>query len=140
MNNSIYDCLLIDLPRHESPRLGNLSVIESYETVPFDIRRVFHIYDVPGGASRGGHSHHKIYEFIVAVSGSFTVTVDDGKLKRTVLLNRPYKGLLVVPGVWVSLDDFSSGAVAFVATSDFYDAADHINSYEEFLNSKGIVK
>ena len=134
--NSVDQCRIIDLPRHASPRLGNLSVVESGETLPFDVKRVFHIYDVPGGASRGGHAHIAVYEFIVAAAGSFTVTVDDGRDKRTFLLNRPYKGLLIVPGVWLTLDDFSSGAIALVMTSDLFDRADHIKSYEEFLRIK----
>jgi dTDP-4-dehydrorhamnose 3,5-epimerase-like enzyme len=116
--------------------LGNLSVVESNENLPFDIKRVFHIYDVPGGESRGGHAHREVFEFIVAASGSFSVTLDDGKEKRTVLLNRPYQGLLIVPGIWLSLDDFSSGAIALVVTSDLYDPADHIKVYENFIQLK----
>jgi dTDP-4-dehydrorhamnose 3,5-epimerase-like enzyme len=116
--------------------LGNLSVVESNENLPFDIKRVFHIYDVPGGESRGGHAHREVYEFIVAASGSFSVTLDDGKEKRTLLLNRPYQGLLIVPGIWLSLDDFSSGAIALVVTSDLYDPADHIKVYENFIQLK----
>lgn len=139
-NSSVYDCSVIDLGRHQSPRLGNLSVVEGGSTVPFDVKRVFHIYDVPGGASRGGHAHREIYEFIVAASGSFMVTVDDGAVKRSYLLNRPYQGLLVVPGVWVTLEEFSSGSVALVLTSEYYAASDHIKSYEEFLEIKSSGK
>lgn len=131
--NTIEDCRLIELERHTSPRLGNLSVVEGDDTLPFPIKRVFHIYDVPGGESRGGHSHRRIKEFIVAVSGSFTVTVDDGKNKKSFFLNRPYRGLLVETGVWVTLEDFSSGAVALVMTSDHYDADDHIKDYDQFI-------
>lgn len=133
---TVYDCSVIDLGRHESPRLGNLSVVESGLTVPFDVKRVFHIYDVPGGESRGGHAHREVYEFIVAVSGSFTVTLDDGSVKRTFLLNRPYQALLVVPGIWLTLEDFSSGAVALVVASGYFDHADHIKSYEDFIEIK----
>lgn len=133
---SVYDCSVINLKRHESPRLGNLSSVESGSTVPFDVKRVFHIYDVPAGASRGGHAHIQIYEFIVAAAGSFTVTVDDGDTRRTFLLNRPFQGLLIVPGVWLTLDDFSSGAIALVLTSDHFDSTDHIKDYNDFIRRK----
>lgn len=132
---SVYDCACVTLDRHPSERLGNLSVLESSRSVPFDIRRVFFIYDVPGGESRGGHSHRKIREFIIAASGSFSVTLDDGTTRRTVMLNRPYMGLLVQPGIWLTLNDFSSGAIALVFTSDLYDPDDHIKDYDEFLKS-----
>lgn len=131
--NTVYDCAVVTLERHPSERLGNLSVIQSGDTLPFDVKRVFYIYDVPGGESRGGHAHRAIKEFIVAVSGSFSVTLDDGREKRTVMLNRPYVGLLVEPGIWLTLDDFSSGAIALVFTSDHFTHADHIKDYSEFL-------
>lgn len=133
MKNTVYDCALIELERHPSERLGNLSVVQSGETVPFDVKRVFFIYDVPGGESRGGHAHRAIKEFIVAASGSFSVTLDDGERRRTVMLNHPYRGLVVEPGVWLTLDDFSSGAIALVFTSDHFTHADHIKDYAEFL-------
>lgn len=136
MTKTVYDCSVIELDRHPSERLGNLSVIQSGETLPFDVKRVFFIYDVPGGESRGGHSHREIKEFIVAVSGSFSITLDDGRERRTVMLNRPYVGLLVEPGVWLTLHDFSSGAIALVFTSDLYDPADHIKDYDAFLATK----
>lgn len=135
MKKTVFDCSVIELERHASPRLGNLSVIQSNETLPFDVKRVFFIFDVPGGESRGGHSHRKIKEFIVAASGSFCVTLDDGHNKRTVMLNRPYIGLLVESGIWLTLEDFSSGAVALVLTSDHFDPEDHIKDYEVFLSS-----
>lgn len=130
---TIDDCTLIKLERHPSDRLGNLSVVESNTTLPFDLKRTFFIYDVPGGESRGGHAHKEILEFIVAASGSFSVTLDDGVNRRTVLLNHPYVGLLIQPGIWLTLDDFSSGAVALVMTSDFFSADDHIKDYNDFL-------
>lgn len=136
MKKTVFDCSVIELERHQSDRLGNLSVIQSSETLPFDVKRVFFIYDVPGGESRGGHSHRAIKEFIVAAAGSFSVTLDDGQNRRTVMLNRPYIGLLVEPGVWLTLDDFSSGAVALVLTSDHFSHADHIKDYAEFLASR----
>ncbi|MGN0237259.1 MAG: sugar 3,4-ketoisomerase [Lepagella sp.] len=130
---TIDDCTLIKLERHPSDRLGNLSVVESNTTLPFELKRTFFIYDVPGGESRGGHAHKEILEFIVAASGSFSVTLDDGKNRRTILLNHPYVGLLIQPGIWLTLDDFSSGAVALVMTSDFFSADDHIKDYNAFL-------
>lgn len=135
-NTTVYDCALIELERHPSERLGNLSAISSGVDAPFDVRRVFFIYDVPGGESRGGHSHRAVREFIVAASGSFSITLDDGRTRRTVMLNRPYMGLVIEPGVWLTLHDFSSGAIALVFTSDFYDADDHIKDYDEFLAGK----
>ena len=97
---------------------------------------LFRSYDVPGGVSRGGHAHRQLFQMIVAVSGSFSVTLDDGTVKRTFLLNRPYKGLLVVPGIWRTLDDFSSGAVCMVLASEGYDETDYIRDYADFLNLK----
>lgn len=136
MQKRIDDCHVVELERHPSPRLGNLSVVESWKGVPFEIKRVFFIFDVPGGASRGGHAHREVKEFIVAASGSFCVTLDDGLNKKTVLLNQPYRGLLVESGVWLTLHDFSSGAIALVLTSDHFSHSDHIKSYEEFQSLK----
>lgn len=131
--HTVFDCSLIELDRHTSERLGTLSVASSCGTLPFDIKRVFFIFDVPAGATRGGHAHRDIREFVVALSGSFAITLDDGKSKRTVHLNRPFNGLLIEPGVWLTLHDFSSGAVALAITSDHFDPADHIKDYDEFL-------
>ena len=135
-NSTVYDCSIIELNRHHSDRKGNLTVVENKSTVPFDDRRVYYLYDVPGGVSRGGHAHRQLFQMIVAVSGSFSVTLDDGTVKRTFLLNRPYKGLLVVPGIWRTLDDFSSGAVCMVLASEGYDETDYIRDYADFLNLK----
>ncbi|MDE6682107.1 MAG: FdtA/QdtA family cupin domain-containing protein [Muribaculaceae bacterium] len=123
---------LISLPRFTDPR-GNLSVVEQNVNVPFDIKRVFFTYDVPGGESRADHANKTLIEFIVAVSGSFTVSLDDGKEKRKILLNKPYQGLLVNPMIWRKLEDFSSGAVALVICSDFYNEEDYIRDYDEYL-------
>ena len=137
MNKStVYDCTIIELDKHHSDRKGNISVVENYKDVPFEIRRTYYLYDVPGGESRGAHAHKELSQLIIAVSGSFTVTLDDGKIKRTFLLNRPYQGLYVVPGIWRTLDDFSSGSVCLVLASHGYDEADYIRNYEEFLNYK----
>lgn len=121
------------LPKIIDPR-GNLTVAESMKDMPFDIKRVYWVYDVPGGECRGGHAHKECKEFIIAVSGSFHVTLDDGNNKNTYLLNHPYQGLFVETGIWRTLDDFSSGAVCLVLASDLYDEGDYIRDYDEFLD------
>lgn len=133
--NTVYDCSIIELDKHHHEK-GNITVVEDGESVPFGVKRVYYLYDVPGGESRGGHAHKALYQLIVAASGSFTVTLDDGKVKRTFLLNRPYQGLMVVPGIWRTLDDFSSGAVCLVLASECYTEDDYIRDYDEFLTSK----
>ena len=133
-NNTVYDCSLIELDKHHSDRKGNLSVVENGKEVPFDVKRVYYLYDVPGGESRGGHAHKALCQLIIAASGSFSVTLDDGKDKKTFVLNRPYQGLLVVPGIWRTLDDFSSGSVCMVLASEKYDEGDYIRDYKEFVN------
>lgn len=127
---------MIELSKHHSDRKGNITVVENGLTVPFGIKRTYYLYDVPGGESRGGHAHKDLYQLIVAASGSFTVTLDDGKVKRTFLLNRPYQGLMVVPGIWRTLDDFSSGAVCMVLASEGYTENDYIRNYEDFIKFK----
>ena len=136
MTNSIYDCTIIHLDRHHSDRKGDICVVENGDTLPFDVHRVYYLYDVPGGEERGGHAHKQLYQLIVAASGSFSVTLDDGNAKRTFMLNRPYQGLLVVPGIWRTLEDFSSGSVCMVLASEKYDEADYIRDYEEFVEYK----
>ena len=133
---SVYDCSIIELDRHHSDRKGNLSVVENGDTVPFDVKRVYYLYDVPGGENRGAHAHKNLKQLLVAASGSFTVTLDDGNVKRSFTLNRPYQGLLIFPGIWRELDDFSSGSVCLVLASEKYDADDYIRDYEEFLKFK----
>lgn len=134
--SKIYDCSVIELNRHDTDRQGNLTVIENGITVPFNVKRIFYLYDVPGGESRGGHAHHSLSQLIVAVSGSFSVTLDDGKVKRTFFLNHPWQGLLIEPGIWNTLDDFSSGAVCMVLTSDLFDENDYIREYSKFIELK----
>ena len=131
--HSVSDCHIVDLDRHHSPRKGDICVVENGQTVPFDTQRLYYLYDVPGGVSRGGHAHKGLYQLIFAASGSFTVTLDDGNAKRAYTLNRPYQGLLVKPGIWRELDDFSSGSVCLVLASEKYDEADYIRTYEEFI-------
>lgn len=135
VSTTIKDCRIIDLRKIHDPR-GNLTPIEGGKDVPFDIRRVYYLYDVPGGESRGGHAHKVLRQLIVAVSGSFSVTLDDGENNKTFVLNRPYQGLLVVPGIWRTLDDFSSGAVCMVLASEVYQIEDYIRDYSEFLKYK----
>lgn len=130
--NTIEDCKIIELPRFLDAR-GNLSFAEQNNQVPFEIKRVYWVYDVPGGEARGGHAHRELNQLIIAASGSFTVTVDDGINQRSFFLNRPYKGLLLKPGLWRVLEDFSSGAVCMVLASDVYKADDYIRDYQEFL-------
>lgn len=134
--NSVYDCSVLELDKHHSDRKGNLTVVENGITVPFDVRRVFYVYDVPGGESRGGHAHHTLFQLITAASGSFTVTLDDGQIKRTYLLDRPSIGLLVIPGIWCTLSEFSSGASSLVLASDIYREEDYIRSYDDFIRFK----
>jgi hypothetical protein len=132
MGKTISDCRLIEFDLHHSDRKGNLSIAENGANIPFDVKRVYYLYDVPGGASRGGHAHKALYQLIVAVSGSFSVTLDDGNTKRTFTLNRPYQGLLVVPGIWRDINDFSSGSVCLVLASEKYDESDYIRDYGVF--------
>ena len=134
--SSVYDCTIIEFDQHHSNRKGNLPVVENAKTVPFDVKRTYYLYDVPGGESRGGHAHKELRQLIIAASGSFAVTLDDGNVKRTFTLNRPYQGLYVVPGIWRTLDDFSSGAVCLVLASHGYDEGDYIRDYNDFMEYK----
>lgn len=131
---NVFDCTMIELDKHHSERMGNLSVVQNGETVPFDVKRIYYLYDVPGGESRGAHAHRDLSQLIVAASGSFRVTLDDGNVKRSFILNRPYQGLYVKPGIWRDLDDFSSGAVCMVLASEVYQKEDYIRDYEEFIS------
>lgn len=128
---SLEDCRVIDLPRHED-RNGNLTVIESGIQVPFEIKRVFYLYDVPGGARRGGHAHRRLEQLVIAMSGSFDFELDDGFSKRRVHFNRSYRGLYIPRMIWREMDNFSSGAVCMVLTSEHYDAGEYIRDYDEF--------
>ncbi|MBC5621842.1 sugar 3,4-ketoisomerase [Butyricimonas hominis] len=132
IKSTVYDCSLIELSKHHHEK-GNITVVENNLTVPFDVQRTYYLYDIPGGESRGGHAHRDLYQLVVAASGSFSVTLDDGSVKRTFVLNRPYQGLLIVPGIWRTLDDFSSGAVCLVLASQKYNEADYIRNYHEFI-------
>lgn len=133
--SKVYDCTMIELSKHHALQ-GNISVVENNKDVPFEVKRVYYLYDVPGGESRGAHAHKELSQLIIAASGSFSVTLDDGEVKRTFLLNRPYQGLLVVPGIWRTLDDFSSGSVCMVLASHKYEKEDYIRDYDEFIEYK----
>lgn len=129
--STVYDCHIAVLDKIHN-NSGNITVIESEHNIPFPIRRVYYLYDVPGGESRGGHAHKQLYQLIVAASGSFDVLLDDGINKKIVKLNRPNYGLLVVPGLWRELFEFSSGAICMVLTSHKYDETDYLREYEDF--------
>lgn len=132
---SVYDCSFIELPKLEvEERKGNLTFVYNEETVPFKIKRVFYSYDIPGGESRGAHAHKECHQFLIAASGSFEVVLDDGKNKRTVVLNRPFYGLHIPPGIWAAEQSFSSGAICLVLASEGYVAEDYIRDYDEFMN------
>jgi dTDP-4-dehydrorhamnose 3,5-epimerase-like enzyme len=128
---SLNDCIIIDLPKISDPR-GNLSFIEGRIHIPFDIKRVYYLYDVPGGSDRGAHAHKDLHQFIVAMSGSFDVVLNDGKNKNRFHLNRSYYGLYVPPMMWRDLDNFSSGSVCMVLASEHYDESDYIRNQDEF--------
>ncbi|MEN6462603.1 MAG: FdtA/QdtA family cupin domain-containing protein [Syntrophomonas sp.] len=129
---SVFDCTMIELNKHHSSRKGNITVVENFKTVPFDVKRIYYLYDIPGGEERGAHAHKRLYQLIFSVSGSFDVVLDDGNVKRTFNLNRSYQGLLVVPGIWRELINFSSGSVCLVLASERYDKDDYIRDYDEF--------
>jgi len=128
------ECRIIELPVINDAR-GNLSYIEENRHIPFDIRRVYYLYDVPGGATRGGHAHKDLHQLIIAMSGSFDVVLDDGAGKKRFHLNRSYHGLYVCPMVWRELDNFSSGSVSMVLASDYFDESDYFRDYSEFVDS-----
>lgn len=132
--STLQNCKLLPIPKIEDPR-GNLSVIEN-NVIPFEIKRVYYLYDVPSSAERGGHSHIEQQEFLIALSGSFDVILNDGNSEKTVTLNKPFKGLLITNSVWRELKNFSSGAVCLVIASDVFSEADYIRTFDEFLNSK----
>jgi hypothetical protein len=134
-NSTVYDCTIIELDKCHRVK-GNITVVENNITVPFAVRRTYYLYDIPGGESRGAHAHKELQQLIIAASGSFNVTLDDGNIKRTFMLNRPYQGLLIVPGIWRTLDDFSSGSVCLVLASHPYEKEDYIRDYNEFLKYK----
>lgn len=129
---SLDSCKIIQLPRIADLTRGNLTVAEQLRDVPFDIKRVYWTYDVPSGECRGGHAHKVLHQLIVAMSGSFKVVLDNGIERKEVLLNHPWEGLIITPGIWRTLEDFSSGAVCMVLASELYDEEDYVRDYAEF--------
>lgn len=134
---SISNCRTIELPKINDPR-GNLTFVEGGRHIPFDIRRVYYLYDVPGGAERGGHAHKELHQLIIAMSGSFDVILNDGRGKKRFHLNRSYNGLYVCPMIWRELDNFSSGSVCMVLASNQYDEEDYYRDYDAYLAARGL--
>ena len=135
MKITVSDCSVIELPKIEN-RSGNLTSIQNSIEIPFDIKRIFYLYDIPGGKDRGAHAHIECHQFLIAGSGSFDVLLDDGKSKKLVTLNQPYKGLHIPPGIWASEINFSSGSICLVLASHKYDEKDYIREYNAFLKYK----
>lgn len=134
-NYTVFDCNLISLPKI-GDRIGYVTAVNNNNEIPFDINRVFYLYDIPGGQSRGGHAHKECHQFLVAASGSFEILLDDGKRKRTVMLNVPYIGLHIPPGIWASEINFSSGSICLVLASHNYDENDYFRNYENYVQHK----
>ena len=135
MKISVSDCSVIELPKIEN-RSGNLTSIQNSIEIPFDIKRIFYLYDIPGGKDRGAHAHIECHQFLIAGSGSFDVLLDDGKSKKLVTLNQPFRGLHIPPGIWASEINFSSGSICLVLASHKYDEKDYIREYNAFLKYK----
>jgi dTDP-4-dehydrorhamnose 3,5-epimerase-like enzyme len=131
---SVDDCAIIDLPKITDPR-GNLTFIEAPRHVPFEIRRVYYLYDVPGGETRGGHAHHKLQQFVIAASGSFDVVVDDGARRKSFFLNRSYYGLYIPRMIWREIENFSSGSICLVLASEPYDESDYVRDHDAFVRA-----
>lgn len=134
-SSKVFDCHIISLSKIQN-RAGNITVVENNIHLPFEVKRVYYLYDVPGGAERGGHAHKALYQLIVAASGSFDVMLDDVTNKKVITLNQPYRGLLVVPGIWRELNNFSSGSVCLVLASELYQESDYIRDFAEFVKVK----
>lgn len=130
---SIYDCSIIELPKITN-RAGNITTV--CDGIPYKIKRVFYLYDIPGGESRGAHAHKECHQFLIAAGGAFEIVLDDGRNKRTVRLDRPFYGLHIPPGIWAAEQSFSSGAICLVLASHVYNESDYIREYDEFLKFK----
>jgi len=134
-NNKVFDCSIVDLSKVHMNH-GNITVVENNDNNPFEVKRIYYLYDVPGGEERGGHAHYELEQYIIAASGSFDVILDDGTNKQKFTLNRPYLALHVVPGLWRELNNFSSGSIAMVLASELYEENDYIIEYNAFLKYK----
>lgn len=134
-NNTVFNCSIVDLSKVHTIA-GNITVVENGDNIPFEVKRVYYLYDVPAGEERGGHAHYELEQYIVAASGSFDVTLDDGLNKKKFTLNRPNLALHVVPGLWREINNFSSGSITMVLASEIYKEEDYIRNYEDFLKLK----
>jgi hypothetical protein len=135
--STISDCSIIHFPKIEN-RAGNITPVENLKDVPFEIKRIFYIYDIPGGEERGAHAHKECHQLLIGASGSFEVFMDDGKNRKVISLNRPYFGVYIPSGIWAQEQNFSSGAICLVLTSSLYDAEDYIRDYHYFLEYKNV--
>jgi len=135
MKSSVYDCTILPLNKIHN-RAGNITIVEGYKNIPFEIKRLYYLYDIPGGEDRGGHAHKELRQLIIAASGSFNVLLGDGTNKKIVNLNRPDYGLMIVAGIWRELMEFSSGAICLVLASENYVETDYIRDAHEFLTFK----
>ena len=138
MESSVSECVILQLNKIHN-RAGNITIVEGKKNVPFDVKRIYYLYDIPGGEDRGGHAHKELRQLIVAASGSFNVLLDDGINKKVVTLNRPDYGLFVVPGIWRELMEFSSGAICLVLASDVYNEGDYIREYDDYKNKINFI-
>jgi hypothetical protein len=134
-NTKIYDCTVIELPKIHN-RAGSITPIENNLDIPFEVKRIYYLYDIPGGEARGGHAHKNLKQLLIAAAGSFDILLDDGKCRKVMHLNRPYIGLLIVPGIWRELMNFSSGSICLVLVSHLYNEKDYIRIYKEFIKYK----
>ena len=137
IKSSVYNCSIMQLPKIHN-RAGNITALENNVTVPFEVKRVYYLYDIPGGEARGGHAHKELEQFIIAASGAFDVLIDDGTNKKVVHLDSPYIGLHIVPGIWRELLNFSSGSVCLVLASHKYNEKDYVRTYNDFKETKQI--
>ena len=138
-NNTVFHCSVIDMSKVHTNG-GNITILENGVNVPFDVKRVYYLYDVPSGEERGGHGHYELEQYIVAASGSFDVILDDGVNRRSISLNRPNLALHIVPGLWRSLDNFSSGSICMVLASEKFDELDYIRNYNDFFRERKKIK
>lgn len=137
--STVFDCSLIHLPQIAN-RAGNITPVSNNVNIPFAVKRVFYIYDIPGGKDRGAHAHKECHQLLIPASGSFEIELTDGYSTRTILLNRPYYGLHILPGIWAAEKNFSSGSICFVLTSHKYDELDYIRTYGEYLEYRGMKR
>jgi hypothetical protein len=135
--STVFDCSIMELPKVHNLN-GNITALENYKNIPFEVKRIYYMYDIPGGESRGAHAHKELEQFIIAASGSFDVTIDDGKNRRTINLNHPSRALHLASGIWRDLSNFSSGSICLVLASHKYDERDYIRLYDDYLKYKEI--